>query len=162
DQTKLDRVFGDTEHDGDGRCCAFGRECCGEASGRDDHCDLPANQLARQLRQLFDPLGPAVVDRYVLALDIACLSETLAKRAQTLDNRLGRSDFEKPYHRHRRLLRARRERPRRRAAEQRDECAALHSITSSARASSVGGTSMPRAFAVLRLIARSYLVGACT
>src|SRR5262249_19011159 len=39
------------------------------------------------------------------------------------------------------LLRARRERPRRRAAEQRDELAPLHSITSSARASSVGGTS---------------------
>ena len=39
------------------------------------------------------------------------------------------------------LLRPRRERPRRRrAAEQRDELAALHSITSSARASSVGGT----------------------
>ena len=39
-----------------------------------------------------------------------------------------------------RLLRARRERPRRRrAAEQRDELAPLHSITSSARASSDGG-----------------------
>src|SRR5262249_41532583 len=38
------------------------------------------------------------------------------------------------------LLRARRERPCRRAAEQRDELAAPHSITSSARASSVGGT----------------------
>ena len=39
------------------------------------------------------------------------------------------------------LLRARRERPRRRrAAEQRDELAPFHSITSSARASSVGGT----------------------
>ena len=37
-----------------------------------------------------------------------------------------------------------------------------HSITSSARASSVGGTSRPSAFAVLRLIASSYLVGACT
>ena len=61
------------------------------------------------------------------------------------------------------LLRARRERPRsRRAAEQRDELAALHSITSSARASSVGGTSRPSALAVLRLITSSYLVGACT
>src|SRR5262249_54315836 len=40
---------------------------------------------------------------------------------------------------HRRLLRARRERPRRRrAAEQRDELATFHSITSSARAR--GGT----------------------
>ena len=38
-----------------------------------------------------------------------------------------------------RLLRARHQRPRRRAAEQRDELAAFHSITSSARASTVGG-----------------------
>src|SRR5262249_19215757 len=37
-----------------------------------------------------------------------------------------------------------------------------HSITSSARASSVSGTVRPNAFAVLRLITRSYLVGACT
>jgi hypothetical protein len=36
-----------------------------------------------------------------------------------------------------RLLRARRERPRSRAAEQRDEVASLHSITSSASASSL-------------------------
>src|SRR5262249_54122797 len=52
------------------------------------------------------------------------------------------------------LLRARRERPGcRRAAEQRDELSPPHhSITSSARASSVGGTSRPSAFAVLRLM----------
>jgi hypothetical protein len=37
-----------------------------------------------------------------------------------------------------------------------------YSIASSARASSVGGISMPSAFAVLRLITNSYLVGACT
>ena len=37
-----------------------------------------------------------------------------------------------------------------------------HSITSSARASSVGGTSRPSALAVLRLIDNSYLVGTCT
>jgi len=43
------------------------------------------------------------------------------------------------------LLRVRRERPGRRAAEQRDEL-------SSARASSVGGISMPSAFEVLRLM----------
>jgi hypothetical protein len=42
------------------------------------------------------------------------------------------------------LLRARRERPRCcGAAEQRDELAPYHSITSSARASSVGGTVRP-------------------
>src|SRR5262249_18485712 len=61
------------------------------------------------------------------------------------------------------LLRAHRERPcRRRTAEQRDELAALHSITSSARASNVAGTSSPSALAVLRLITSSYFVGGCT
>src|SRR5262245_10252593 len=37
-----------------------------------------------------------------------------------------------------------------------------HSITSSARASSVGDSSRPSAFAVLRLMTSSYLVGACS
>src|SRR5262245_25747987 len=51
------------------------------------------------------------------------------------------------------LLRPRRQRPRRRAAEQGDKVPPPHhSITSSARASSVGGTWSPRAFAVFRLI----------
>jgi hypothetical protein len=52
-----------------------------------------------------------------------------------------------------RLLRARRKRPRRRrAAKELDELAPPdHSITSSARASSVGGISIPSALAVLRL-----------
>src|SRR6266536_3240857 len=46
----------------------------------------------------------------------------------------------------RRLLCAPRERPRsRRAAEQRDEIASVHSITSSARPSSVSGTVRPKA-----------------
>jgi hypothetical protein len=40
-----------------------------------------------------------------------------------------------PTYRHRRLLRARRERPSSRAAEQRNELATLHSITSSIRGS---------------------------
>src|SRR5262245_43120902 len=50
----------------------------------------------------------------------------------------------------------------RRTAEQRDELATLHSITSSASASSVGGISTPSAFAVLRLITNSNLVGCRT
>ena len=54
----------------------------------------------------------------------------------------------------------RRERQRRRAAKQCNELAPLHSITSSARARSVGGTSRPSALAVLRLMTSSYLVGA--
>ena len=43
--------------------------------------------------------------------------------------------------------------------EPHDELAPFHSITSSARASSVGGTSRPSALAVLRLITNSNLTG---
>ena len=69
----------------------------------------------------------------------------------------------KPDHRHRRLLRARRQRPRgRRAAKQRDELASFHSITSSAMASSAGGNVRSRALAVLRLITSSNLVDCTT
>ena len=61
-----------------------------------------------------------------------------------------------------RLLRARRQRPRRRAAEKRDELAPLHSITSSARASNLSGIARLNALAVLRLITNSNLVGCMT
>src|SRR5262249_56063394 len=49
--------------------------------------------------------------------------------------RFKRLRIDEPDYRHRRLLRAHRERPCRRAAEERDEVAASHSMTSSARAS---------------------------
>jgi len=58
--------------------------------------------------------------------------------------------------------RARRERPWGSPAEKSDEIATGHSITSSARASKLSGTVRPSAFAVLRLMTSSYLVGACT
>src|SRR5262249_46830897 len=54
-----------------------------------------------------------------------------------------------------RLLRARRERPHRRTADQRDELAPLHSITSSAVASSDGGTVRPSILAVSWLMTSS-------
>src|SRR5262249_40544184 len=61
------------------------------------------------------------------------------------------------------VLRAHRQRPRRRPAEQRYEVAPPdHSITSSASASSLSGIWRPSALAVLRLIFNSYLVGVCT
>src|SRR5262249_20640555 len=51
-----------------------------------------------------------------------------------------------------------------RAAEQREELAAVHSITSSASARSVGGTVRPSTFAALKLTTRANLTGAleCT
>src|SRR5262245_64674071 len=150
DKTKPDRVFRDPEDDGDRRGCCFGSQRRRNTSGRDNHGDLPPNQLGRQLRQPIKLiLAPTVYDRYVIALDIAGVLEALAKSAQTVLDSLRRSVIKEADHRHRALLRARRERPRgRRAAEQRDELAPPHSITSSARASSVGGTSRPSILAV--------------
>src|SRR5262245_37229273 len=60
-------------------------------------------------------------------------------------------------------LRVRGERRRcHRAANKPDELPPPHSITSSASARSVGGTSSPIALAILRLITSSNLVGNCT
>ena len=61
------------------------------------------------------------------------------------------------------LLRGRKRPSSRRAAEKDDEITTCyHSITSSARASSVEGTVRPSALAVLRLMTRSNLVGCST
>src|SRR5262249_34850390 len=76
---------------------------------------------------------------------------------------LRRSTAEKPNYRRRRLLCARRERPGcGRTAEQRDEVAPPHSITSSASESTSGGMESPSALAVLRLITSSNLVDVST
>src|SRR4051812_1048795 len=108
-------------------------------------------------------VGPTVFHTQILALDVTALGQPFMKKGQAKGLGLARPAAEIPDHRHRRWLRARRQRPRRRrAAEERDELAPLHSITSSARASRVGGMSRPSAFAVLRLMTSSYFVGACT
>src|SRR6516165_5357635 len=68
----------------------------------------------------------------------------LRRLAGLLANWFPPSSAEISDHRYCRLPRSRRERQRRRAAEQRDELAALHhSITSSVSTSSVGGISRP-------------------
>src|SRR5262245_24343798 len=104
-------------------------------------------------------IGPTIFDRDVLAFDVATFAQTLSKRIEIVGIRRSRRAVEKPDDGDPRLLRPRRERPRRRgAAEQRDELATSHSITSSACASNVGGTSMPSIFAVWRLMTSSSLV----
>jgi hypothetical protein len=79
-----------------------------------------------------------VFDRHVLPLDEARLTQRAAEGGRRARHAIGRSGGYEPDHRHR-LLRAHRERPRSRTAYQRDELAALHSITSSAIASSLSG-----------------------
>src|SRR5215831_15391062 len=104
----------------------------------------------------------AVFDHDVLALDEACFLQALTEGGHEVHSVSERGVPQEPDHRHLRLLRARRQRPRCSAAEQRDELVALHSITSSARASSSGGISSPIAFAVARLITSSKRVGCAT
>src|SRR5262245_10012481 len=127
---------------------------------RSDHRHLPAYQIGCEVGQyVVLVLRPAILDHDILALDVAGFAEALAECRQiacTIDRRRA---AEKSDHRHRRLLCPRRERPGRRTAEEHDERAALHSITSSARASNACGISKPSALAVLRLITSSNLVG---
>jgi hypothetical protein len=122
-----------------------------------------ACEISRQGRQaIVVAVRPAVLNRQIAALDKARFAETLVERTQPTGIELGRRTAEEADHRHTCLLSARRERPRGRAAEQRDELAALHSITSSASASRFGGISIPRVFAVFRLMISSNLVGCKT
>src|SRR5262249_17620125 len=109
--------------------------------------------------------GPANINLHVAPSDPAQLSQLLQQsRDARRPNRIVLSER----HEHPdaatlpALLRAHGERPRCRAAEKRDEVAPPHSITSSARARSVGGTSRPSALAVVRLMRRSNLVGCST
>jgi hypothetical protein len=98
------------------------------------HRDLTGNQLGRERRQAVELIvGPAVFNSGIPALDEAGRTESLTEALDVGRITVSRGRAEKPDCGHRRLLRARRERPRRRAAEQRDEIATLHSITSSAQ-----------------------------
>src|SRR5262249_39656881 len=107
---------------------------------------------------------PTVFDRHILAFDITRFLQTLPERPDLLPQRSGRSGIEEADHGHCRLLRARCERPcSRRAAKQGDELTASHhSITSSAGASSLSGTSRPSALAVLMLSTSSNLLDCMT
>src|SRR5262249_8242484 len=92
--------------------------------------------------------------------DMARLLQGLSKRAQTLHVVLKRCGAEEADHRCCRLLRARRERPRSRcAADELDELAPVHSITSSPRSRNSRLTVNPSIRAVLRFTTRSNLLG---
>src|SRR5262245_31357206 len=121
-----------------------------------------AGNAAAHRQSIVLPVRPAVLDRHVLALEVAGFFQALTECGHHRHVAVRRCTVDECDQRHRCLLRARRERPRCRAADERDEVAPLHSITSSARASTVGGTSRPSAVAVLRLITNWYLVDACT
>src|SRR5262249_31383513 len=127
--------------------------------------DLQSDKLVCDLRvALVASFSPAHIDCNVATFDPTEFAQALHKSSGMLAlGRRCRRAQEANRWELRCLLRARRERPRgRRAAEERDEFAPSHSITSSARASSVGGTSRLIALAVLRLTTSSNLVGCST
>jgi hypothetical protein len=173
-----------------------------------DHRHLTAYQIGCEVGQyVVLVLRPAILDRHILALDVAGFANALLEWGQIPCTISKRRATEESDHRCRSLLCPRRNRPRcRRAAQSQDELAtfhradpkpedhaeysrsrpciaakavrscplcaikrhmrcskfALYSITSSASASSLSGTSSPSAFAVLRLSTNSNFVARMT
>src|SRR6516164_2380611 len=156
-------IAADREHDGYRCRRRLGRQYRRITALRHNERHMAAYEFCRQCgKAIVVTLRPAVFDRDVLAFDVAGFLQTLAERANEVRIRSGRSAMKITDHWNNRSLRARRERPCGRAAEQRDERAPLHSITSSAATSSLSGTVRPSALAVLRLITRTSLTGAWT
>src|SRR5262249_48924489 len=163
DQTKANRIVADGEDDGNGRRRRLRRlRHVGTMNGG-DHGDPSAHQLSGESRQpLILIVRPTVFDGEILPLDIARLAQGLAKRAHIVRVADSRGEPEEPDHRLAPTLPAGGDWPSRRATESRNKPAPVHSIISSARASSVAGRSMSSALAVLRLITSSNLVGSWT
>src|SRR5215471_5489253 len=131
---------------------------------RENDIDFQPDELGCELGEAFAAsLRPAIFDRDGASFDPAEFAQPLHKSSGQLALRGRRSRAQESDGRQLPgLLRARRERPRRGAAESQDERAALHSITSSAMESSVGGTSTAIARAVARLMMNSNRVARVT
>src|SRR5262245_19047444 len=163
DQAAADGVSRHSKNDRDHGCRLLSRRNGGSSIG-DDNVDVEPNELRRKFGiALAAALRIPIFNRKIATFDPAELAQPLHKSSDPLTFGRRRGGPQVTDSRQLpRLLRPHRERPHRRAAEQRDELAPPHSMTSSARARSVGGTSMPSALAVLRLTTSSYFVGACT
>jgi len=97
-----------------------------DTAGCKDHGHLSTDEIGHHCRQaiLLAPY-PMVLYGHVLAFGVAGFAKAFAEGGHKTCDGIGRPDVEEPYHRHRRLLRARCERPRRRPGELRDEIAAF-------------------------------------
>src|SRR5262249_57916731 len=148
DETAANRIRYRHKDDRYGRGRLFGRDD-DRGSRCDDDIDLKPDELGRDLSEtLGASLRPAILDRNGPILDPAEFAQPLHKCGDPRALRRRRGRAQEPNGRQlSRLLRARRERPRRSAAEQRDERAPSHSITSSASAISLSGIASLSAFA---------------
>src|SRR5262249_39592378 len=162
DECCRDRVEPGLEDDRDRRGCGLGSEYRRRA-GRDDHGCTPVNQIGGERRQsIMLAVRVAIFDCHAAACDEAGFFQPPQERSHEVIVLFlrPRAEITNDW---KCLLRARRERPRRRrAADEHDELASFHSITSSARSGNAGGMFNPSTRAVLRLTTSSYLVGACT
>src|SRR5262249_30613161 len=166
DNAGAHRIYGLREHDWHS-AARLSQRGHNRAPGREDHVRRKRDQLRRVPAYAVGIAAtPANIDAKIAAHIPTELLHALLERGEI---RLAlqivacdiHQDADAPHPLS--LLRARRERPPCRSpAEQSDELAASHSITSSARAMSIGGTSRPSALAALRFTARSNLVGCST
>src|SRR6516165_4602644 len=165
DEAATNRIGNHCKNDRDG--ARLLQQCSrGGGAVRKNEIGLQRDQLLREpLHHLRVGPGPAGVDPYVAAFRPPELLERFPKCCDPglcfrVDLGIAHQHADSPHSVG--LLRARRKRPGHRAPDERDELAAAHSITSSARASSDGGNSRSSAFAVLRLSIRSNFVGCWT
>jgi hypothetical protein len=158
-QSLSDHVFGHAD-DRDSACYRLKCSQGGRRTG-DDRIGRGIDQTRRTLGQIIVGRLKARDDNEVLSLDKAIESQFVEERLDRRCLSCGGEQEAEPVDTTI-FLRSRSERPRRCAAEQRDELAPLHSITSSARPSSGNGMERPSALAVLRLTAISSFVSCCT
>src|SRR5437763_6944927 len=131
---------------------------------REHDAGIHADQFGCRCVHLLDRVRPPVFDDQVLALDI---TEIAQARPEGLDTALrsssGTETQKSDPPNSAGLLGARDQGPcRQYSAAEQQQIAPVHSMTSSARASSDCGTVSPSAFAVLRLMTNSNLVGCST
>src|SRR5262249_30873391 len=165
DMTKRNRIVLNCDHDDRQRAGRRDRllETLLVPGGFHDDVDFAPDEIPNRLAHAIHPIpGVDELEGEILSFDVPKLAHPLIESHPEGEcPRIWRRRTHTQYPRWS-LLRARRERPRCRAAEQHDELATLHSITSSASASSVGGISRPSAFAVFRLMTNSNLVACIT
>jgi hypothetical protein len=156
DQPECDRVRSHFEHDRNCRGCRFRRRPPGHA-GREDRADPASNQIGRESPQtIILVFRPSIFDRQVATFDIADFAQSLMESTQPGGVTLGRCAVEKSDHRHCRLLRARRERPRGyRATEQTNELAPLH-VGPPANQAAARAVGLPRRLAYHGAIGTSF------
>src|SRR5262245_45406941 len=163
-ETDRNGVRAGDEYDGYRCGCCLGRESRHFSADGNNDGHLPMHERGRKGRQpVVLTICPAVVDHDVLALDKASFVQSLANNGDKMGIGSRRTAAEEANHRHPTWLRPRRERRcRRLAAEQRDELAPPHSITSSPRSRIAVGIVTPSALAALRLTTVSNAVACWT